>query len=75
MTNSEFQEIKELLEGTEIWSFHFENCVGIFNGLIYDAGKVVAKLTKKNAQILFDELCENEFGYGNEIAKFELGLI
>lgn len=60
MTRNEYLEF---LEGYEILSIHFEGVVGVFNGQIWQNGKIIdADPSKKTLKILTHELIEYELG-------------
>jgi len=52
--------LKEL-DGCEIWSIRFEDCVLVTDGKIYRNGKIITA-TKKQIEELYQEHFEAEFG-------------
>ncbi len=59
------QILKEL-EGCEVWSLQFEDCVGVENGKVKRShvGDIITP-TKAQAEELFQEYFEAEFGTRN----------
>lgn len=60
MTKNEYLSF---LEGYEILSIYFGGTIGVFQGKIWQDGKIIdAKPTKKILKILTDELIKQELG-------------
>lgn len=59
--SKEAQECLDLLDGCEVQSLKYENCVGIKGNQVIDAGKVVDTLdSSKKVKEIWDEYCEQE---------------
>jgi hypothetical protein len=61
--SSLINEIKNVLDGTEILSLRFEGCVAIKGNEVWQGGKIIKKLhTKKEWTELLDDAFYDEFG-------------
>lgn len=63
-TKKDINEIKKTLNGCELWSLSFENCVGFEDGFIIHEGKKL-KGTNKQWIELWKEYFYQEFGTNN----------
>ena len=60
MTKNEYLSF---LEGYEVSSIHFEGVIGVFQGKIWQDGKIIdAKPTKETLKIITAEYIEQELG-------------
>lgn len=54
-------DVLKSLDGSEIWSFHYGDCVGIKGDKVISKGVVIDVLdTEKKINALFRELCAQE---------------